>query len=139
LTIENFVNVDPSQVGPFANGTWTGQLAVLEPGTNILLRALHDSGRSGSSLGFRVDSAIGAVPSPSAIRINTVMFSGSDVRIRFASSAGERYCVEATESLANPEWKIVTDNVPGTGSLMDVIDARAATQPQRFYRVRMLP
>jgi uncharacterized repeat protein (TIGR01451 family) len=139
LTIENFVNVAPSQVGPFVNGTWTGQLAVLEPGTNILLRALHDSGRSGSSAGFRVDSALGANPLPNAIRISAVMFSGGDARIRFASSAGERYCVEATESLTNPEWKIVTDNVPGTGSLMDVIDARAATHRQRFYRVRVLP
>jgi uncharacterized repeat protein (TIGR01451 family) len=139
LTIENFVNVEPAQVGPFANGTWTGQLTVLEPGTNIVLRALHDSGRSGESAGFRVDPALGATPAPSGIRISAVTLSGSDVRIRFASTSGGRYCVEATESLATPIWQTVADGVPGTGSLMDVIDARAAAHPQRFYRVRMLP
>lgn len=139
FTIENFVNVHPAEVGPFANGTWTGQVTVLEPGTNIMLRALHDSGRSGASAGFRVEPAIGPAPASSAIRISAVSVSGNDVRIRFASTSGARYCVEATESLNNPVWKIIADGVPGTGSLMDVIDPRAATQPQRFYRIRMQP
>jgi hypothetical protein len=138
FTIDNFVNVDPAQVGPFVNGTWTGQLAVLEPGTNIVLRALHDSGRTGSSEGFRVNPQLGSEPS-NTMRINAVMLSGNDVRIRFASASGRHYCVEAAESLQNPVWKVVADNVPGTGSLTDVIDARAGSHPQRFYRVRMLP
>jgi uncharacterized repeat protein (TIGR01451 family) len=139
FTIESFVNIEPAMVGPFASGAWTGEMTVLEPGSNVVLRALHDSGRSGNSIGFRVEPATGLTLAPSEVRLQAVTLSGTDVRIRFASSAGGRYCVEGTESLANPVWKVVADNVPGTGSLLDVIDARGATQPQRFYRVRMLP
>jgi hypothetical protein len=126
-------------VGPFVSGTWTGPITVLGSGSNIVLRAVHDSGRGGNSAGFRVEETTGATPVPSEVRLHAVTFSGTDVRIRFPSSAGGRYCVESTESLAQPVWKVVADNVPGTGTLLDVIDARGATQPQQFYRVRKLP
>ena len=80
FTIENFVAVAPAQIGPFANGAWTGELSVLQPGTNVVLRAQNDSGRTGNSTGFAVQS--------SGQSYLAIMRLAQVVRLRFETVAG---------------------------------------------------
>lgn len=60
--------------------------------------------------------------------------SGANVVVSFATVAGRTYKVEWSLNLANP-WTIVEAGIPGTGSVVNVPDAGAASQPRRFYRV----
>lgn len=44
----------PSNIGPFVNGVWTGELSLLQPGTNVTLHANDGNGHFGSSNPFDV-------------------------------------------------------------------------------------
>ena len=130
FTIENFVAVAPAQIGPFVNGVWTGELSVLQPGTNVVLRAQNDSGRTGNSTGFAVQST-----GQSYVAITRL---AQEVRLRFETVAGRAYRVEASDSLTRPIWTPVGQIIIGTGNEAEFPDA-TATRAQRFYRVIEVP
>jgi hypothetical protein len=52
--------VQPAVAGKFGNGVWTGDLTLLEPGTNILLVAEDAAGHTGVSLPLTVEPGIDA-------------------------------------------------------------------------------
>jgi hypothetical protein len=54
LLIENTVPVSPTVSGPFVNGLWTGQLTVLAPASNLVLRAVDVNGHSGDASAIEV-------------------------------------------------------------------------------------
>ena len=58
-----------------------------------------------------------------------------NVTISFSSVNGHTYAVEWNSSLLGG-WTAVQSNIVGTGATLSVIDATAAGQPNRFYRVR---
>jgi len=130
FTIENFVAVAPAQIGPFVNGAWTGELSVLQPGTNVVLRAQNDSGRTGNSTGFAVQSA-----GQSYIAITRL---AQGVRLRFETVAGLLYRVEASDSPTGPVWTLL-GQIPGTGNEEEVPDTSPTTRTRRFYRVVAVP
>jgi hypothetical protein len=76
-------------------------------------------------------------PAPSALRIANVSKVGTDVQIKFTTSAGRSYRVEYTGSSGTTPWTPLPGVVVGTGSLVTVTNSDAAALPQRFYRVRM--
>ncbi len=131
FTIENFVAVAPGQIGPFVNGQWTGELSVLQPGTNVVLRAQSDSGRAGNSAGIAVQSA-------GQSYIAAITRLTQEVRLRFETVAGRMYRVEASDSLITPIWTQL-GQVPGTGNEVVFVDPNATTRAQRFYRVVAVP
>jgi hypothetical protein len=131
FTIENFVAVAPTQIGPFVNGVWTGELSVLQPGTNVALRAQSDSGRTGNSTGFAVQSA-----GKSYVAITRLP---QGMRVRFETVAGLPYRVEASDSLTNPVWTPIGQIIIGTGNEEGVVDGTAGFRAQRFYRVVAVP
>jgi len=49
LLIEDTVPISPNVSGPFVNGTWTGELTVLAPASNLVLRAVDANGHSGDA------------------------------------------------------------------------------------------
>jgi hypothetical protein len=57
---------------------------------------------------------------------------------RFTSYLGQTYRVERSDSLSPTAWVTVADNVPGTGSLIQIPDTGAPLPSQRFYRVMLL-
>jgi len=74
------------------------------------------------------------------LRVASVEILVADVRLRFTTQTNQTYRVERTDSLAAPMvWEVVSGatNVPGTGAPVELIDAAAAGQAQRFYRVRL--
>jgi hypothetical protein len=74
-------------------------------------------------------------------KVIAVELVGGDVRLTFTTEAGKNYRVERATSL-NPlvVWEPVpgTENLPGTGAVMQAIDSGAAVQSQRFYRITRL-
>ncbi len=65
------ITITPTNSGSFVNGTWSGNLTVLQPATNIVLRADDGSGHAGSSNPFDVlmqnDISISMVDSPDPV------------------------------------------------------------------------
>ncbi len=55
-TNTDFIAITPTNSGNFANGAWTGNIAVLQDATNVYLQANDGNGHMGQSGGFNVDS-----------------------------------------------------------------------------------
>jgi hypothetical protein len=75
-------------------------------------------------------------------RFATIAVVGRDVVLRFNTLAGQSNRVEWTGELAPASvWTPVAGatNVPGNGSVVQIIELDGGTQPQRFYRIRRLP
>jgi hypothetical protein len=74
-------------------------------------------------------------------RIIALELLGSNVVIRFKTSAHQLYRVERTDSLhpGSNSWVTVGIPVPGTGAVVSVTDAGGAGRPSRYYRLRLLP
>jgi hypothetical protein len=70
-------------------------------------------------------------PAFSAIRL-----SGNDCLLDFTTAAGIQYDLQSTSNLAGTFWSPVSTNIPGTDGTVRLIDANAATQTRRFYRVQ---
>ncbi|HEX5218762.1 MAG TPA: M36 family metallopeptidase [Verrucomicrobiae bacterium] len=65
--------ISPTVAGPFVNGAWSGDLSVLAPTTNVVLRADDGSGHSGTSNPFDVllqnDIEVSLTDSPDPVSI----------------------------------------------------------------------
>jgi Bacterial TSP3 repeat len=74
----------------------------------------------------------------SLLRISSIQTSGGDIVVTFPSVLGKLYRVEETDDFG-ASWSVLTDNLPGNGSAMNVVDTEAADNfPRRFYRVILL-
>jgi hypothetical protein len=73
----------------------------------------------------------------SALRVTNVAETGNDFVITFASVAGKSYELQRSADVTGG-WTPFT-NVTAAGNSTQVIDPGGASQPQRFYRVRLLP
>ena len=65
--------------------------------------------------------------------------TGDTFLINFPSQVGQTYRVERSASLSPVSWSPVADSVRGTGTAIQIPDTDALLQPQRFYRVVILP
>ncbi len=70
--------------------------------------------------------------------ITGIQLSGSDVLISFRTLTNHQYLVERKDDLLPGNWPAVSGIVPGTGGIVTVPDANAATLSKRFYRVKNL-
>lgn len=107
-------------------------------GLNRLDPADANSDADGDGFTNRQESLAGTNPqSPdSALRIIDVTPTGL---ISFSTASNKFYRVEHCDDLATGEWLPLTNNIPGTGSLLEIQDPTATIAPQRFYRARLLP
>lgn len=64
---------------------------------------------------------------------------GNDIVLTFTTEVGQDYRLERIDVLRSGPWATVTDNIPGSGTTVQTLDTGAASRPQRFYRVVMLP
>jgi hypothetical protein len=62
-----------------------------------------------------------------------VTVNGNNVNIAFPSRGGSLYNVEYKNNLTDPSWTVLTSNVAGTGSILNIPDTK---QAKRFYRVQ---
>ena len=75
----------------------------------------------------------------SALRITVGQLDTGGFSITFVSANYKSYRVERCDDLKGGVWTPIADNIPGTGGPIQVVDPDAASQPQRFYRARLLP
>lgn len=87
----------------------------------------------------QIGSYSGYVILPIRPRVASLGFVGDDLQLGFTTVSKQFYRVEMTDDLAMLNWTPLTNNVPGTGGVVVVVDPMADAQSQRFYRVRQLP
>ena len=73
------------------------------------------------------------------LHVNSSILSGDNMSISFSSVLGMNYEVEYSSDLVTGTWQILTNGITGTGGILPIIDPGAASLPQRFYRVKLLP
>ncbi len=71
-------------------------------------------------------------------RIMGIQLAGVDTVIRFTSVLSNSYRLERSVEVAGSPWTNVTDNVAGTGGIVQVVDSGGASQARRFYRIRLM-
>ena len=70
--------------------------------------------------------------------INTIQTVGPDVKLSLCTGSNRLYRVDSISDLVTGVWTTVTNNIPGTGNTVSVIDPGAANQPKRFYHAIIL-
>ena len=105
--------------------------------TKIARPAAPDSDGDGES--DRGERAAGTDPNDalSRPRIRTVTLRGDNVILRFATSRGRGYLLEACDDLAIGKWRVLGEAFIGSGQEMVGWDAGGAKLSQRFYRLRV--
>jgi len=82
-----------------------------------------------------VKQAVFATPEFTAI-----LRTNRDIRLDFISLPLGLYRIERTTNLTSGSWGTLTNNVPGTGGVLQITDPGAAdARPTQFYRVRTPP
>jgi glucose/arabinose dehydrogenase len=72
-------------------------------------------------------------------RITGVQMSGPNALISFTTRSNRLYRAERADDMFTGAWSLLTNNVAGTGGVVQIIDAGAASSTNRFYRIRLLP
>lgn len=103
-----------------------------------------DAGKDSDGDGFTNTQEYLAGTNPqlasSALRITATALANGDFRVSFSTVTGKFYGVEHnTDLTVTNGWNAFTNNVPGTGGTVEVIDPGAAALPRQFYRVRLVP
>lgn len=101
------------------------------------------SGQDSDGDGFTNLQEFSAATDPttaaSALRITNVQRIAADVQVSFTSVNTKLYSVQRKDDLTDPTWIVFTNNVAGTGGIVQVIDPGAGSLSKRFYRARLLP
>ena len=83
-----------------------------------------------------IDSVINFEPAGD-LQIVGIQVVGNDVQVSFNTS-NRLYYVQSNTNLTGGTWTTFTNNVPGTGGIVSVLDTNAASLPGRFYRVGLV-
>jgi len=70
---------------------------------------------------------------------STSKIAGGAVAFSFSSVSGKSYRVDFRNSLGSGDWMPLQTNIAGTGANITITDNSAAGEPERFYRVVVLP
>jgi probable HAF family extracellular repeat protein len=102
-------------------------------------RAINDAGQIvGTGIFDGVNRAFLLNPLPAAPlpTITGVRVSAGDILVSFTTIADVTYAVEARTLLTTGNWGPLIGSIPGTGAVITITNAGAASLPQQFYRVR---
>jgi hypothetical protein len=93
----------------------------------------------------RISSQLAAIlsvidfrPGPD-LALTNIQTSGGNVLLSFATATNRLYRVEFASSLTAATWTTLSNNIPGTGSMVTVADPGALTNSsRRFYRLGLV-
>lgn len=85
-----------------------------------------------------INSVIDFLPGDD-LGISGVQQAGNDISVAFVTASNRFYYVEHNDDLSSGAWTTFTNNVPGTGGIVSVLDTNVVGFPQRFYRVGLVP
>lgn len=101
-----------------------------------------DADPDGDGFTSRQEYAAGTHPqqAASALRIIALGISNDNVHVWFTTEDGRLYDAEHSADLTVTNiWSVFTNNVPGTGAPVEVVDPGGAAVSNRFYRIRLVP
>ena len=134
-----------SRITPFTDGSVIGfQHSIEAPdqlvgGSNYIFQAWTDGGAQSHTLvvpGQNVNlSAVYRPGQRGDLVIESAVIQSNGFRLRFSSVAGRNYTVERSQNMLSGSWSKVADQVPGTGSSVEIIDAITNLNRLGFYRV----
>jgi PKD repeat protein len=130
-----------SRAWDFGDGSTSNTLATVithiysTPGTNGV--RLTVSGPIGSSTLLVPQMIVVTNSAFQPIKITSFQKTRTNVVVSVQSFVGVNYVLESTPTLTSPSWLPVGPAVPGTGTILQLIDS-APAGPTRFYRVRQL-
>ena len=76
----------------------------------------------------------------SVFRLAPPVTAAADKTVSLTNFAGRTYRIDYADLLGLPTpWRILADQIPGTGSSIIITDPGAAAVPQRFYRAVVVP
>ena len=104
-----------------------------------LLDPLLDDDGDGQSNGSEDTAGTNPLSSASVLQATASTISGNNVLVTVATVAGKSYQLETSTTLAPGPWDLVGDAVAATGSSTVFTHLGGAGDPQRFYRVRVVP
>lgn len=78
------------------------------------------------------------VNAENAVRVVSVSAGNSEFIVSFATVPNKTYAVDRTGNLLAGPWETITNNIPGTGGVIEIHDPLASSTASRFYRVRLL-
>lgn len=144
----SFVDVDNTIYHAFicTNSTMVDLNSLLDASgagwTLIEARAINDAGEivgtgqfQGSKHAFLL-MPLTVEPSPTIAGID---FSGNDVLINFTTTTNADYTVEERDDFETAGWMDAVTGLAGTGDIVTATVVGAASQPRRFFRVRLIP
>jgi lysophospholipase L1-like esterase len=69
----------------------------------------------------------------------SISVAGTNVTLTISTASNQLYLVESRDDLTAGAWATVTNNLPGTGGIITLVNRVPAGLQSRFYRVRQLP
>ncbi|MBS0657014.1 MAG: hypothetical protein JSR82_02050 [Verrucomicrobia bacterium] len=69
---------------------------------------------------------------------NVTVVPGANATVQFGSAVGQNYRVDRCDDPVVGNWTVLNASVPGTGNIVQVVDAGAGAVARRFYRVVLL-
>ena len=83
-------------------------------------------------------SDIGAYEADPILKVTGIETAGAQIRVGFNGMLGRNYRLESEENLDN-SWTTLSDNIAGTGSANQTVNAGITNLPRQFYRMQLLP
>jgi subtilisin-like proprotein convertase family protein len=101
----------------------------------------HDEDTDGDGFTNLEESMAGTDPLDpgDALGITSTEQLENEARISFKTVYGKHYRLEYNNSFPDADWDVLTDNIEGTGQIVEVGDSGSASHSKRFYRVTLLP
>lgn len=137
-------NLPTATPGMFVNPS-AGDLHLLVSATNAidkapsLLTVTNDFDGERRSRGAAPDIGADEFNTNTPPRITSFTVTNSNCIIGFITVPGLSYDVQRSGDLPGETWSFVSTNAPGTGGVLAVTDTNAASEPRRYYRVRLAP
>jgi Carbohydrate binding domain len=127
-----------NSAGPYWDLDWTNvQLTAVASSQHTVLQfGFQDDGIQGGSLGLD-DVAVVAIPPPVFLP-GGLMITNGQVALTWESLSGVVYQLQYTTSLNPPAWTDLGIPITATAFTTTAYDSPGAN-PQRFYRVALLP
>jgi len=116
----------PTNAAPFVSGVWSNTVAVLAPGTNVIITVRDGQGHEGQSSAFTV------LDPPRLV----IAQGGAEIIVTWEAVPGRSYRVEAKQVMEG-SWTNAGPDLMATGATVSFTN----TPPpgQQFYRVQVLP
>ncbi len=99
---------------------------------NVALQLLGLGPVTNSTIDHAQDLVL-TVPGPQDLRLTLV---STNAVLSFTTASNLLYDVQGRNDLGSGSWSDLVTNISGTGGIVTNVEVGAATQPQRFYRVR---